>query len=170
MLDGEVIMGCVVRVFFGEPTTIGPVDQHLSLPDAGKLFFISPPPSPPHGWTMKLEEPPNKEVHAEDLAEALEKLRARPLPEASEGGAYTAADAAREGKGEMYRQRSGSWSMRIFEPEADENGNSPNLPAIAVEDTSQSPEELSPLEPSFREQKPIMAHTSRPPVELMHDA
>ena len=78
ILDGEAIMGERVRVYFGQPTSIETKDEHLPLPDAGKLFFISPPPSPPHGWEMKLEGAPNKQVHAEDLAEALAKLHHKP--------------------------------------------------------------------------------------------
>lgn len=65
------------RVYFGEPTPIGEQTKYLDRPDAGKLFFISPPPSPPVGWEAKHEDPPNKDVHAHDLAEALGKLRGK---------------------------------------------------------------------------------------------
>ena len=60
LLDYSPIMGERVRVYYGEPTPINPVDQHLAAPESQKLFFISPPPSPPHGWQMRNEEPPNK--------------------------------------------------------------------------------------------------------------
>jgi len=101
---------------------------------------------------MKLEDAPNKLVHAEDLAEALAKLHHRPqtdLPASpiSDGG-------EREG-----RQRSGS-STTIYDP--NDHGCSPNLPAISVEDLT-CENEISPIE----SEKPIFAHTSRPPVELM---
>ncbi|KAG9721655.1 hypothetical protein KCU73_g14190, partial [Aureobasidium melanogenum] len=48
-----------------------------------------------------------------------------------------------------------------------EQGHSPHLPAIAVEDTSCEP---SPVEETFGMdmQKP-MVHTARPPVELMEE-
>jgi len=143
-------MGERVKVYFGQPTSIEPKDEHLNLPDAGKLFFISPPPSPPHGWEVKLEDAPNKLVHAEDLAEALAKLHARPntdLPASpmDEGGALS-------------RARSGSTT--IYNPT--EHGLSPNLPAISVEDMT-GVNDISPIE----QERPILAHTSRPPVELM---
>lgn len=153
ILDGEEIMGERVKVYFGAATSIEAKDEHLNLPDAGKLFFISPPPSPPHGWEMKLEDAPNKQVHAEDLAEALAKLHHRPrtdLPASPE------SDGERETR---TRQRSGS-STTIYHP--DDHGCSPHLPAISVEDMT-GENDISPLEA----EKPIFAHTSRPPVELM---
>ncbi|KAI2634353.1 Calcipressin-domain-containing protein [Hypomontagnella submonticulosa] len=155
--DGESIMGERCRVYFGQPT---PLDLHkddrLKLPDAGKLFFISPPPSPPHGWEMKLEDAPNKQVHAEDLAEALAKLRHQASP------ADVSPISPSEQGSTTFRTRSRS-STLIYKPQ--EHGGSPNLPAISVDDMTDSPTELSPslnVNPP-----PITAHTSRPPVELM---
>lgn len=49
-------------------------DRHLLPPKASKQFFISPPPSPPVGWVSREEGAPNTEVHAPDLASALESL------------------------------------------------------------------------------------------------
>lgn len=146
-------MGDIVKVYFGAHTNIEPRDEHLNLPDAGKLFFISPPPSPPHGWEVKLEDAPNKQVHADDLAEALAALHKKspnfgdlPISPASEG-----------------TRRTRSSSTTIYDP--NEHGNSPNLPAISVTtgDDYEGEEELSPL----TMEKPVLAHTSRPPVELM---
>jgi len=154
ILDGEAIMGERVKVYFGHPTSIEAKDEHLNLPDAGKLFFISPPPSPPHGWEMKLEGAPNKQVHAEDLAEALAKLHHR-------GPVAVPASPMSDRESDRRRQRSGSSTM-IYHP--GDHGDSPNLPAIAVEDFTTEPEHLSPLE---AESKPIPAHTARPPLELM---
>lgn len=142
-------MGERVKVYFGQPTSIEIKDEHLNLPDAGKLFFISPPPSPPHGWEVKLEDAPNKLVHAEDLAEALAKLHAKP---------NTDLPASPLSEGENGRARSGSTT--IYNPS--EHGLSPNLPAISVEDMT-GENDVSPIE----QEKPILAHTSRPPVELM---
>lgn len=158
ILDGEAIMGERVKVYFGQPTSIETKDEHLPLPDAGKLFFISPPPSPPHGWEMKLEDAPNKQVHAEDLAEALAKLHARPNTDLP-ASPISPADGE---EGKTWRQRSGS-STTIYNPT--EHGHSPNLPAISVVDLTMAGEgeEISPIEV----EKPIFAHTSRPPVELM---
>ncbi|KAI1210299.1 Calcipressin-domain-containing protein [Annulohypoxylon truncatum] len=152
--DGEAIMGERCKVYFGQPT---PLDlhenEHLKLPDAGKLFFISPPPSPPHGWEMKLEDAPNKLVHAEDLAEALSKLRHQAAP--AEASPVSPVDGA-----SVFRTRSRS-STLIYHP--DEHGGSPNLPAISVDDMTDDPMELSPSS----QEGPIKAHTARPPVELM---
>lgn len=156
ILDNESIMGSVAKVYFGSPTSIEPKDEHLNLPDAGKLFFISPPPSPPHGWEMKLEDAPNKQVHADDLAEALAKLHGRgnvngELPSPASDG------ASRTGRGR-------SSSTTIYDPT--EHGNSPNLPAISVTVDNWEEDELSPI----TMEKPVLAHTARPPIELMNSA
>jgi len=156
-LDGEVILGERVRVYFGENTPLNPTDQHLQAPKSDKLFFISPPPSPPHGWMMRNEEPPNKEVHAEDLATALSKLHARPQAHQLPSPVDEMKQRSSEG-----RQRSGS--TIVYHPE--DYGDSPDLPAIAVEDTTGSPVDVSPMdgvESQFQ-------RTSRPPVELMADS
>ena len=88
-------------------------------------------------------------VHAEDLAAALAKLHATPGP-----------DDALESPARSTRQRSGTGTV-VYDPE--EHGRSPDLPAIAVEDTSNSPEEMSPMEGVDKK----FVHTARPPVELM---
>jgi hypothetical protein len=151
--DGEAIMGERCRVYFGQntPLNLQNKDNHLELPDAGKLFFISPPPSPPHGWEMRMEDAPNKLVHAEDLADALAKLHHQ-APQPMEISPISPVD------GGSVRTRSRS-STLIYQPQ--EHGGSPNLPAISVDDMTDSPIEMSPAD------RPLMAHTSRPPVELM---
>lgn len=154
--DGKVVMGDRCKVYFGQPTPVHARDEHLALPDAGKLFFISPPPSPPHGWEMRLEDAPNKQVHADDLAEALAKLHSE-RPAIADSPVSPGPDHG------PARNRSRS-STLIYRPE--EHGNSPGLPAVVVEDMTDSPMAMSPVETS----KPIMAHTARPPVELMLDA
>lgn len=153
--DGEAIMGERCRVYFGQhtPLNLQNKDKHLELPDAGKLFFISPPPSPPHGWEMRLEDAPNKLVHAEDLADALAKLHHQPPPQPMEISPISPVE------GGSVRTRSRS-STLIYQPQ--EHGGSPNLPAISVDDMTDSPLEMSPPAAG-----PILAHTSRPPVELM---
>lgn len=157
VLDGETVMGERVKVYFGQPTSIETRDEHLPLPDAGKLFFISPPPSPPHGWEMKLEGAPNKQVHAEDLAEALAKLHHKPRTDLP---ASPMSDWEAEGR----RQGSGS-STTIYRPE--DHGDSPLLPAIAVEDFTSDGQSISPIDAS---QKSVITHTARPPVELMNQS
>lgn len=173
--DGEAILGERCHVYFGRHTPLdlgaGGAVQHLALPDAGKLFFISPPPSPPHDWEMRLEGAPNKEVHAEDLAEALARLHHHrgPLDDVIMSSSETNSpvspvDGGGGGPGPRRGMRSRS-STLIYQPE--EHGSSPNLPAIAVHDMTDEPEEVA---PEFTKEKPLPAHTARPPVELMHDA
>lgn len=164
--DGEAIMGERCRVYFGQPTPVNasPKDTHLSLPDAGKLFFISPPPSPPHDWEQRLEDAPNKQVHAEDLADALAKLHHSTAPHDIDmaNSPVSPVDGKSPGGFSSRTTRSRS-STLIFHPE--EHGGSPNLPSVMVDDmTDVADEGFSPMDV---ESRPIMAHTSRPPVELM---
>ncbi|KAG5366697.1 hypothetical protein CJU89_1135 [Yarrowia sp. B02] len=53
--------------------TLGDTKQLLQLPDAGKLFFISPPPSPPVGWTSRLEDTPNPDAFDSQFYDMLHK-------------------------------------------------------------------------------------------------
>lgn len=164
-LDGENVLGERIRVYFGAETRLDQGDQHLHLPKSDKLFFISPPPSPPMGWEVQNESAPNKEVHAEDLASALSRLQARPAADDAlkvdtnqQPNPAPAFSASRI----TGRQRSGTGTV-VYDPE--EQGHSPHLPAIAVEDTSEteSPGDMSPMEGVEKK----FVHTSRPPVELM---
>lgn len=164
-LDGEAIMGDRARVFFGEHTPLQPIDQHLQAPESKKLFFISPPPSPPHGWEVKNESPPNATIVAEDLAHALAKLNCntKPYHDSNDDGRLkeNRQDEAISPSG-IRRPRSSS-SVLLFEPEEQEDGT--QMPAISVDDYTDSGDERSPVSPvqtSF--------HTSRPPVELIQDA
>ncbi|OJD12894.1 hypothetical protein AJ78_06577 [Emergomyces pasteurianus Ep9510] len=226
LLDGEAILGKSVRarVYFGENTPVEDAEEGrkrnlLEAPKSQKLFFISPPPSPPHGWMMRNEEPPNKEVHAADLAEALGKLGTTcsgseqfgsgaaagvhnniyinnnnhmvesgggcgadsgqvpdtPVSVSSDvqmhGSDQEGASAGAAARTYTWpaagvgRARSGS-STVIYDPE--HHGGSPHLPAVMVEDTtintdvSDTEMDISPMSGSR-----IIAHTSRPPVELM---
>ncbi|KAK7553600.1 BcRCN1, regulator of calcineurin [Phyllosticta citricarpa] len=163
-LDGEIIMGDRIRVYFGTHTPLNPADQHLPLPKSDKLFFISPPPSPPHGWEVREEDPPNKEVHAEDLAAALAKLHAKHDIPASPTD--TDLDGRSPTSPSVRRARSGSATI-VYHPE--DHGDSPHLPAIAVEDTTASPAEMTPVHEEDIDQ-PKFVHTQRPPVELMQGA
>jgi hypothetical protein len=155
-LDGSSILNNRVRVYFGSHTKIGDEEKYLHLPKSDKLFFISPPPSPPMGWQMRDEEPPNKDVHAEDLTAALSKLQARPGP-------MDAMDLGGHGQyGKVTtRARSGTGTV-VYHPE--DHGDSPALPAIEVEDLTDSPSgDVSPMEGVDVK----FPHTARPPVELM---
>lgn len=146
--DGEAILGHRVRVYFGKHTPVNARPDHLALPDAGKLFFISPPPSPPHGWEMRLEDAPNKLVHADDLAAALAKLHHTEGTDAE--SADSPAQSPTEPNGHRRRSRS---STLIYRPD---DGN---MPAVVVEDHTDEPGD-------FVQPRPITAHTSLPPVEL----
>ncbi|KAL4741528.1 Calcipressin [Aspergillus similis] len=187
LLDRESLLNRPVRtkIYFGEPTPLLETDnaggiKHklLEAPQVDKLFFISPPPSPPHGWVMRPEDPPNKEVHASDLAQALAKLKTQ-----TEGSAYVTSTMPasqqtdpdtpmsfssdkRTGSWPLSQQRSRS-STLIYNPE--EHGGSPNLPAVLVEDTSADPDdmdvEMSPIDMPVKQTPPFK--TARPPVELM---
>lgn len=108
---------------------------------------------------MKNEDPPNKEVHADDLAQALAKLHARNMPTEP-----ATPDNMMDTDSPMNRQRSGSTTM-IYHP--NDHGDSPALPAISVQDTTESDHEMevSPMEDVERT-VPI-TKTTRPPVELM---
>jgi len=186
-IDGTAILGnSVAKCYFGEPTPIGDEKKYLNRPDAGRLFFISPPPSPPVGWEMRHEEPPNTEVHAEDLASKLSKLSGKfstPTDEASDDEskppqytaealqkiqkatrtqAFAAGPSAGNSPAESspMRHRSRS-STLIYDPKA--HGDSPALPAVMLETEDDSEVELEASD------KKVMAHTARPPVELMGD-
>lgn len=169
--DGEAIMGDRCRVYFGQltPVSSSSKDTHLALPDTGKLFFISPPPSPPHDWEQRLEGAPNKDVHAEDLANALSKLHhssiTPPNVDLADSSPISPLDGKSPGSlsGRDTRSRS---STLIFHPE--DHGSSPNLPCVMVDDMTD--EVVNEVISMDVEPRPIMAHTSRPPVELINDA
>jgi hypothetical protein len=156
-LDGEAVMGHRMKIYFGTHTSITPpTDQHLQAPESQKLFFISPPPSPPVGWESRNEEPPNTQIMPEDLATALQKLSWNTvgLASSNDGKDSPAGQAIR-------RQRSGS-STVLFEPS---NKDGRTVPGVTVDDfsddESSSPASKSPVD---------ITHTSRPPVETIHDA
>ena len=131
------------------------------------MFFISPPPSPPLGWEMRDEGAPNEMVLAEDLAEALGRLNGR-------GGARERANGGLEddgvgggdgdgkagGEGKKGKRRSGT--TFVFHPE--DHGGKEGLPAVVVEDMTGDGDDVEDEVPK------IMAHTARPPVELMGNA
>lgn len=177
LLDGQSLLNRNVctKIYFGEPTPL--LDEGrpklLEAPHLDKLFFISPPPSPPHGWVMRTEDPPNKEVHASDLAQALAQLKTEQSAPVSgpvdPGTPMSMSEEKRTGSWPiaMSGQRSRS-STLIYNPE--DHGGSPGLPAVMVEDTTvdsddEDIEMMSPIDMSVRKLPP---KTARPPVELMH--
>ena len=119
---------------------------------------------------LRQEDPPNKEVHASDLASALESLKTEnsgvPAAPVEEMGIDTPVSFTSE-------KRMGSWpvsdhqrsrsSTLIYVPE--DHGSSPDLPAVMVEDTTTVElEEPSPIDMAVKKMPP---KTSMPPVELM---
>lgn len=172
-----------MRIYFGEPTPIlgeEGEDQHLKAPSLGKLLFISPPPSPPAGWEIREEEPPNKDVHAEDLQRALAGLsdrgnerKASAVDDDDDAGSPMSEDEKEELRGN--RTRSGTGSVMVYHPK--DHGDNESLPAVMVidtttgtaEDTQESPGDLSPTDGQGQGGGRILTHTARPPVELMAD-
>ena len=158
----------------------------------GKLLFISPPPSPPCGWEIREEEPPNKETHAEDLQRALaglgggrvendmdvdeedeemegeEDYDEEPNDNEEEeldgfGKRKTEGTRARD-----VRTRRKSLTTMVYHPR--DHGDREDLPAVMVEDTSGAAGKAGLGRDDDEEEgdgKKIMAHTARPPVELM---
>lgn len=177
LLDGKQLLDREVwpRIYFGEPTPIldGGRPKLLEAPQVSKMFFISPPPSPPHGWVMRNEDPPNKEVHATDLAHALSMLKTdQTQPAESTVDPATPVSITSDKRTSSWplagsQQRSRS-STIIYNPE--DHGSSPNLPAVMVEDMTMDVDhddmdmDMSPIEMSLKQMPP---KTSRPPVELM---
>ncbi|KAI9720494.1 MAG: hypothetical protein M1828_005665 [Chrysothrix sp. TS-e1954] len=211
LLDGEELFHHRIRCYFGTNVDLsqfysspGNDDDHgkrgrLLVPKSEKQFFISPPPSPPAGWEIKHEDPPNREVHPGDLSEALGKLERAANPEGGSGpeAQGSASEVGGGGRPErsasLKRGRAGSTPVVVYHPE--KHSSSSKLPAIAVEDTgfagvepddgeddegvqdgigsagasaSAVQDSEADLEgPGIGGGKKIIAHTSRPPVELM---
>jgi len=160
-LDGETIMDCSVRIYFANHTNLSPTSRYLVAPKLDKQFFISPPPSPPHDWESRNEGPPNKTVHADDLAIALSKLHARHTTRQDE------KDVEQEITILNARERSSSVTV-VYHPE--HHGSNPNLPAINVEDTTFVESPVEALESPMEDIKMGHGfHTARPPVELMNE-
>lgn len=114
------------------------------------------------GWEMKNEDAPNTVVHAEDLAVALARLHAH----------HVEYPSPTHLESPVTRRRTGS-STIVYHP--DDHGDSPALPAISVEDTTESPVDLDSPDAMEGIEGPIQLQkaqgktlsTARPPVELM---
>ena len=159
-LSSVPILGCTPKIYFGEPTPLEILDEErfLKAPKSQKMFFISPPPSPPMGWEMHEEGAPNEMVLAEDLASALEGLNSRTKSRAwANGGLEDDGSEGEDGK----KRRSGTGTF-VYHPE--DHGGKEGLPAVMVEDTTGHEDEDEEDRPK------ILAHTARPPVELMDNA
>ncbi|KAL9131213.1 MAG: hypothetical protein Q9217_000815 [Psora testacea] len=179
-----------IRIYFGEPTPIlgseeEVVDRHLKAPPQGKLFFISPPPSPPCGWEVREEDPPNKDTHAEDLQRALAGLNHASADgdadAEADGFDKSVAEGSRMSDLKGRRDRSASMTM-VYHPR--DHGVREDLPAVMVEDTTEregdeeeeeegggkeSEERDGTSEENVERGSKIMTHTARPPIELMEE-
>nr|CAG8627464.1 8913_t:CDS:2 [Entrophospora candida] len=72
--DRMIFMDKVVRVYYGQHTPV--IDEtdsfkHLNIPKLEKNWLISPPGSPPFGWTPTHETGPNEKTLADDLTHTL---------------------------------------------------------------------------------------------------
>jgi len=72
--DRMIFMDKVVRVYYGLHTPV--IDEtdsfkHLNIPKLEKNWLISPPGSPPFGWTPTHETGPNEKTLADDLTHTL---------------------------------------------------------------------------------------------------
>lgn len=122
---------------------------------------------------MRNEDPPNKEVHASDLASALDTLQQQQTGtgvrnvDPDTPVSMTSPTEKSRSAAPASAQRSRS-STIIYQPE--DHGSDANLPQVLVEDTSLSPAavdedvEMSPVDMPVKKMPP---KTSRPPVELM---
>lgn len=106
---------------------------------------------------MRLEGAPNKQVHADDLADALAKLHHHAHPAAGMIGSGLESPVSPVDGSRPTRSRS---STLIYQP--GDHGSDLDLPAISVDDFADEPEPMM-------AERPILAHTARPPVELMHN-
>jgi len=162
-LEREPILGCMPRISFAPAIdTSPPPPQYLELPKSDKLFFISPPPSPPHDWEMRNEGPPNTETHAHDLAFALKSLENRNKSEHKKDAAMNTWNNAATSDNTGNRERSSSFT--IYHP--DQHGSHPALPVISVEDTEPTLSE-SPVDQNEMEiPQGMVLKTERPPIEV----
>lgn len=135
-----------------------------------------------------MEDPPNKEVHADDLAAKLSKLTGKmENPDSPTESRDNALQQAQFSVEEITKLKTTTASHRraisavsedmspatgtprgrsrsstlIYDPVA--HGDSPNLPAVTLETEDDMEVQLD------TDVKAPMAHTSRPPVELMEE-
>ncbi|KAF9194867.1 carbohydrate-binding module 1 protein [Haplosporangium sp. Z 767] len=73
LLHNTAFEDTTIRVYFGQHTeiSIDPASHYLHPPELEKNWLISPPGSPPIGWSQVREDPPNSVHLADDLVKAL---------------------------------------------------------------------------------------------------
>lgn len=110
---------------------------------------------------MRNEDPPNKEVHAVDLAVALRGIEKRAI-DADQAGQGMLDEPVTPNSAGVANGRSRA-STIVFDPL--DHGSDAGLPAIAVVDTSGDEDEDTEMGDGQGDR--VVTHTSRPPVELM---
>ncbi|KAF9130241.1 carbohydrate-binding module 1 protein [Mortierella sp. 14UC] len=72
-LHNTTFEGSTLRVYFGQhtETVIDPASRYLHPPELERNWLVSPPGSPPIGWSQVREDPPNSLHLADDLVKAL---------------------------------------------------------------------------------------------------
>ncbi|BFZ64470.1 hypothetical protein YB2330_005616 [Saitoella coloradoensis] len=189
VLDGDVVGGERIRVYYGEHTPLTthhhssslPTSSHkdeLEVPGREKQFLISPPPSPPVGWTSREEDAPNRDVHhdshAGDLLAALARFKSSNTD--PEDTTTSSVDTKTVGLGLGLDEVKEAPVLRLREPDGEQ-------PGIVVEDwdgkTASGSGSVSDNDESFVLRVPTPApgsgagesvekvRTSRPPVEFM---
>ncbi|KAG0217551.1 carbohydrate-binding module 1 protein [Mortierella sp. GBA43] len=73
VLHNSTFEDTTIRVYYGQNTVISddPAARYLHPPELERNWLISPPGSPPVGWTQVREDPPNSMHLADDLVQAL---------------------------------------------------------------------------------------------------
>lgn len=171
-LDGEMILGNRVRVFFGAetPVDLEAKDRHLAAPAANKLFFISSKPTSRLGDAQRGAAKQGRACRRPGGGTG-KAPREDGRPWGRDGGRASGkrddqpCEPLAHGLGPRERSRSGSTTI-VYHPEL--NGDSPLLPAVMV--VHPECEDAGPQADEDDEEGKIMAHTARPPVELMDES
>lgn len=76
-LDGQALLQHKIKIFYGENSN-GRISRNtkgrLEVPALERNWLISPPGSPPVGWTQIKEDPPNSQMLHHDLIAALSHI------------------------------------------------------------------------------------------------
>lgn len=137
LLDNEYVMEQRIRVYYGDETPLELRDSFLHPPALTKNWLISPPGSPPVGWSQIREDPPNAHILPEDLVTALHAVT------------------------KTGRTRASSFTL------LEKNEAGPGITVEDVDSVAEDKdEELHTAQEPFdiRASKVSMIHTARPPI------
>lgn len=74
-MQTQEVHGNIIYIYYGNSMSIDTIKAgHLQVPELEKNWLISPPGSPPVGWTQVREDAPNSQMLHTDLLEALDRL------------------------------------------------------------------------------------------------